>query len=112
MTPGAILNGDRRDMNRRGIKIQEHQSLKDRDRRFSNDDDRYGSSFRDSNNDDSRRNRPLPSPPPPSIIIMKRTSWLPILSAMAVAVPGALGWGAVGKRDHLFDAQPTDKAVL
>lgn len=64
MTPGAIPNGDRKDRNRRGTGTQNHQLLKDRDRRFSNDDDRYGSSFRDGNNDDSRRNRPLPSPPP------------------------------------------------
>ncbi|KAF9027594.1 phospholipase C/P1 nuclease [Hymenopellis radicata] len=27
---------------------------------------------------------------------MKPTSWLPILTALAVAAPGALGWGAVG----------------
>jgi len=63
MTPGATSNGAK-DRNRKGTGTQGHQPLKDRDRRFSNDDDRYGSSFRDGNTDDFRRNRPLSSPPP------------------------------------------------
>lgn len=63
MTPGATSKGAN-ERSRKGTGSQGRQPLKDRDRRFSNDDDRYGSSFRDGNTDDFRRNRPLPSSPP------------------------------------------------
>lgn len=64
MTPGTTSNGPRRDRNRTGHGNKDHQPLKDRDRRVSNDDDRYGSSFRNKNHDDCRRTKPLQSPLP------------------------------------------------
>ena len=62
MTPG-VSNGGLRDRNRNYPGVRDQQLLRDRDRRLSNNDDRYGSSFRDENHDDSRRTKP-PQPPP------------------------------------------------
>ena len=61
MTPGRL---DRRDRSSIRSRMQGQRSLRDYDRRVSNDDDRYGSSFRDENHDKSRRAKP-PRPPSP-----------------------------------------------
>ena len=57
MTPG-VSNRKRND-----TRSQDHRPLRDLDRRLSNSDDRYGSSFRDENLDGSRRTRPPQQPP-------------------------------------------------
>ncbi len=40
---------------------------------------------------------------------MKPTNWLPTLTALAVAAPGALAWGAVGELIISFHEWRTDE---
>ena len=65
MTPG-VANGRLRDKVKGHPRTQDHRPLRDRDRRLSNDDDHYGSSFRDENRGEPRRTEPQKRPPPRS----------------------------------------------
>lgn len=60
MTPGAPPIRDRPISNRDGPRKKDHSSARDREKRYLNDDDRYGSSFRNENRDDRTTRPPQP----------------------------------------------------